>query len=392
MKDFFLTITLLFTLNYSFGQWKKIGFNGLEVRALEVKNDSLIAGEKTLKYTVDNGNSWRPLIEKDFISDFLAIEVYKNYIWAASGDDKIQFSENGGSTWIELSLPPKTADYDFLCASSLMFLNNNLYIAATCNGVLKWNLANRKWLVNNDGLSTKNMRSLTHSKGKILAGGAFGALGIRDTSEGRWTSTHVGKNGGYILDMDAAGDTIFAAAHFSGMMVSKDGGTTWSGNEINSTPWFSSVFFYKNILFAGSREGIFFSNNLGENWTPFTTGLSDSTVYEIKAIRDTLFVGTADGVWARPFQEIEVLLYSEIDFAAQSISFYPNPASTNLSVSLTDDRKAWLDISDLNGRRVIQTKVSNQETISIEAIPPGIYLLKIRTEANTVYSKLEIRR
>lgn len=73
------------------------------------------------------------------------------------------------------------------------------------------------------------------------------------------------------------------------------------------------------------------------------------------------------------------------------LSFYPNPVSNGkiyiISKSSADKE---VIIFDVLGKKVLQTTLSSRE-LNVSSIPPGVYMIKITEEENTVTRKLIIK-
>ena len=81
----------------------------------------------------------------------------------------------------------------------------------------------------------------------------------------------------------------------------------------------------------------------------------------------------------------------------EGISIGPNPCNGTLSIFGLDeaiDRNLWITLSDNQGRQVLQTSVFTfQSTLNLDlnGIPPGVYLLTIRSGQKTVSEKVMIQ-
>lgn len=68
----------------------------------------------------------------------------------------------------------------------------------------------------------------------------------------------------------------------------------------------------------------------------------------------------------------------------EKLSIYPNPANDKLQI-IADNNNYIATIIDLNGRKVIQKTLSeNDNTININIIPNGIYIIKLTDENKNV--------
>ena len=72
-----------------------------------------------------------------------------------------------------------------------------------------------------------------------------------------------------------------------------------------------------------------------------------------------------------------------------STFIYPNPADENLKISVKNSSKDYINILiyDINGKLILQNKydLRDQNGISIKALSPGYYLLKITEGQNVLW-------
>lgn len=78
-----------------------------------------------------------------------------------------------------------------------------------------------------------------------------------------------------------------------------------------------------------------------------------------------------------------------VNFEAQNINIFPNPATDNLNID-TNYQNLAINIYDINGKLVLK---SNKKQINISSLQTGIYLLNISSENsnNTITKKLIVR-
>ncbi len=161
---------------------------------------------------------------------------------------------------------------------------------------------------------------------------------------------------------------------------------------------------YQGHTYDSSRSVI------GYDWKSFDLGtfswwVDDSTVF---------FLKTADGdVWKLFFEVFEGTSTGNIEFqktklatsgieevvaGTQAIHIYPNPASshTNVLSNLEAGSQGVLHILDLNGR-VMQSKTiigrpgTEETTLSLEGMIPGMYLIHLQAKGLSGTSKLMVK-
>lgn len=74
----------------------------------------------------------------------------------------------------------------------------------------------------------------------------------------------------------------------------------------------------------------------------------------------------------------------------QAINIYPNPVNTNMTISLTNTQSATIQLTDLQGKLVINKEVSGQLNPEIETslLPDGVYVVRIITNAGIISRKV----
>ena len=129
------------------------------------------------------------------------------------------------------------------------------------------------------------------------------------------------------------------------------------------------------------------------DWKVITTSpgewpIVDTTVYftknanQINKIKFTRYYAASDRqVIVFNKTKYDALAVNEAIKNKLQVSVYPNPATENLFVELDSKIKtAQSNISDLSGKSIINTKLSNQNNIDISGLQLGMYMLTVSTE------------
>jgi hypothetical protein len=76
------------------------------------------------------------------------------------------------------------------------------------------------------------------------------------------------------------------------------------------------------------------------------------------------------------------------------MSISPNPATNVINVRLKGAQINWVELVDINGRRVlsIQNVANDQTTINIANLPSGIYMLRVQTPDNKLVTSRIIKQ
>jgi len=170
----------------------------------------------------------------------------------------------------------------------------------------------------------------------------------------------------------AAAATIITTSATAGGNVTSEGsssvtfrGICW-GRTINPTT-------ADNITTDGTGAGIFSSS---------ITGLTPGVTYHFRAYA-TNSVGTVYGD-----DDVVVTTTTGLsDEKISSITLYPNPAIDDLQIKYLDGVGSFT-LSDLSGRQLINKKITNDELVSVSALPKGIYIIKITSKDGTIEKKV----
>jgi hypothetical protein len=71
----------------------------------------------------------------------------------------------------------------------------------------------------------------------------------------------------------------------------------------------------------------------------------------------------------------------------ENLKIVPNPATDFFNISGLEE-KATICIIDLNGRLLLKKQISDKETIPVHSLSPGLYFVKVITDAGTIKKKL----
>lgn len=75
------------------------------------------------------------------------------------------------------------------------------------------------------------------------------------------------------------------------------------------------------------------------------------------------------------------------DFEVNGISLYPNPTTSMINFSLNGIEGTPVTVIDINGRTVLNTVISSNNNINVEALTTGIYFVQLEVENKAVSYK-----
>ena len=307
--------------------WIQSSLNGNQVRAITVNGSNLFAvalyGGAGILVSTNNGANWTTSNNQE---TFYSLGSHGNYIYAGTASTgNLWYSTNGGTNWALNSL---SGNFDERI-SSFAFNGNNTYAG--------------------DGYA--------------------GAVAMSTNNGNNWTSI---ASGTAVLSLAYSGNNLIAGTYNYAIALTTNNGITWTGALINDNSWDYSLAVTGNSVFVGTANGVFVSNNNGNNWTQRNEGLGSGAlkVYAVYISGNYVYAGTyGGGIYKRPLNEvIGIKQISEQVPVNYSLSQnYPNPfnPSTKIKFELPGVAFTELVIYDALGKQV--------ETIVNENLRPGVY-------------------
>jgi photosystem II stability/assembly factor-like uncharacterized protein len=171
-------------------------------------------------------------------------------------------------------------------------------------------------------------------------------------------------------------------------------GDTWeilsSGNDYLSSFSFTSI----NEGYAVGSSGVMRTIDGGYSWQQ--QSIPNVRPYDIKMINDTVGYITAitySGAYAYTLvlkTAIGPNSEGDIQLKESALNFYPNPASTNLTIEIS--QKSEIEISNIDGQIIKTLNLNeNHRSIDISHLSKGIYIIKAKTD-KTIVTKIFIKQ
>ncbi|MFV0571419.1 MAG: endonuclease [Xanthomarina gelatinilytica] len=94
------------------------------------------------------------------------------------------------------------------------------------------------------------------------------------------------------------------------------------------------------------------------------------------------------------FDDLSWTCYSNLDtenYDLDKISVYPNPVSNQLNIQLQHSKETQIDIYNILGKRVFTKTINQSQSIQLDNLNSGVYILKL-TQGNTTISKKLIKK
>ena len=187
-----------------------------------------------------------------------------------------------------------------------------------------------------------------------------------------------------------------ATTSFNKVFVSNDGGQSWETYKKN-LPNFSSLALVwdkngQDGLYLGMNYGIYYIDNSFTDWQPYSNNLPNVIINELDINNTTnmLYAATyGRGLFASPLVE-DVLGISE-RFNQSNVLLFPNPADSQITISLSESFETDIRIFDLTGKIMVYTAnapITDNYKLDISSLPSGVYFIRLSSEAGTVTKKL----
>jgi photosystem II stability/assembly factor-like uncharacterized protein len=266
------------------------------------------------------------------------VDVNTGYIagWPKLGQGWSGFAKttDGGATWTSVSV---TNDIYFFTDVVFKDANNGILVGQTNLGAGVWATGNggSTWSPGTGIVAipqhlcyvSGNTYFLTDNDGHIQ----------KSTNNGlSWTTVWDAGGSVYILGIDHQGDnTIMACGDYGLVVVSNDGGTTWSSQTIGTDIWHDFGWDSPNHVFVCGTPGLVYESwNGGETWQNANPqGAGQSALYECTFTSDYHgFICGSQGV-----------LLKRDPSCGAGFAATPNPACTADSVEFSDE--SWGNIS-----------------------------------------------
>ena len=389
MKKLILqSVCLLFIANVAIAQqWQVVttpfsAFPGTR-QSLYAKNDVVLVSDKFEGYSsVDAGKTWTLMNLPNAFQRPVALATTQKKLVAATYN-QIFVSTDKGKTW----------SIDYATGVEEFVTQNNVVYGATSKGVVQYNETSATWEI--VGLSGQDIRYI-NTDGKSLYAGIF--------LKNNYTTQRSGDNGktwalitgaGVPFYVAKVGNTVYEGSFGSGISTSKDNGTTFGPDNLQSPPSSSSndMVVIDDSLFVSFRGGPF-DPSLGlyrydaakDTWTAKNAGLTNKNLVKLAYNGNgTLWAMQKDeSASAGALYKIGIgkKTSSVIDhnrIAAESkLSVFPNPSTGFINLRMNQDEvpPIQIELYDLQGRLIESIKNNTGTSILFQKPIQGAYLLK----------------
>lgn len=215
----------------------------------------------------DNGASWEPC-SNGLNSDVLGIYCHNGKVFATVLGQGVMASSNNGDTWTSANLNKQAKGY--------AHLGDTLYAACIGQGVFASFDNGITWHDFNTNLASKNLWCMDAHDGHLFVGDTEGRI-YRGNSDGTgWIRTNTPSFLATVGNIGVSGGRVLAATHGSDMFYT-DNGSTWTQSTNIGTVEIRGMMVEGNNVFIGTDMlGSFLSTNRGTSFNSAGSGLPEA--------------------------------------------------------------------------------------------------------------------
>lgn len=275
---------------------------------------------------------------------------------------------DGGTTWTSVTTPAiTTGDYGY--NSGFTYAGDNIWFGTAKGKIYRSTNQGATWVKYNSPIADFG-GSLTAVSGKMYfsSNGLTGIL-IANTLSGT-----------------TAGSTVTGRTLYKTI----DGGQNWTSSGAYTQPYnFNICYILGTTTLVGNGvtgtgatavQSTGYSTDNGTSWTQYDSGTQRTSIAFLNP--NLGWAGgfsTADPLTGGVFKFTGTL--GTQSFAASKFKVFPNPATSNVTITATDVNEYKLSVTDLSGK-IIMTKSLNgiENTVDISALSSGAYFFELSSD------------
>ncbi|WP_026451934.1 T9SS type A sorting domain-containing protein [Aequorivita capsosiphonis] len=349
--------------------------------------------------------------------------IDNNYVYAESQYGNLRRSTNGGTTFqngtngingsdrVNWNTPVILSPFS---PDKMFYGSNKLY---TSTRAVSWSAISpdlTDGLHPSGSLAFGTLTAIAASYNNldvIYTGSDDGNVNVTFDGGATWTDVSAGLPDQYITSIAMVpNDDLIAYVTVSGfkyldytprVFKTTDGGQNWAdiSSNLPNIPA-NDIITYpaENILFVATDLNVWYSNDDGASWTILGNNLPFTVVMDLKFHEPTktLYAGTF-GRAMHSYDVGDILDVNENELASSSIKVYPNPATSEFTISQSFTSEGTVQLYDMSGKKIKELfhgDFGTNKNISIktDGIANGFYLIKLNQGKQSITKKLIIKR
>uniref|UniRef100_A0A7V2ZMI4 T9SS type A sorting domain-containing protein n=1 Tax=Ignavibacterium album TaxID=591197 RepID=A0A7V2ZMI4_9BACT len=397
---------ILFLIVFSltlFAQWKKIEeIQYPYIYSALFSGDDIYVGGDSLYISRDRGLSWNSVCPTNQPIEITALYKIENVLFLGTYGEGVFLSSDNGENWVQFNSGLGIfANY----AKKFISSGDTIFYGTDGGGVYFYKLNTDSWQAYNENLpdniawSTNDI--VISGNNILLSAGASGFYYIRPKGSSAWIEKRlVSPTGGYTTPNTFLpfNEIVFTGSR-AGIFRSYDNGDNFEYVGINALPLNVVSFVDQgNRVYAGLTRAndffVWYSDDDGSTWNPLYHEfhyLRKLFIYDNK-----IWAATNDGLY---YTELSPS-YIEPDLTVNKFTLeqnYPNPFNPGTRISWQSAVSSWLTIKlyDIMGREV-ETIVNgyyeagSHSTLYIvnSSLPSGIYYYRLKADNITLTKKM----
>jgi photosystem II stability/assembly factor-like uncharacterized protein len=379
------------------------GISCSSIRSMAITSKAIVANDDMKVYSSTNGNFWNEITPPVSKRYFGSVATMGDSLLLSVENDPdspfIIYSEDDGSSWKNLNHPvpfQRDDSYSMYTSGKTLYAFEDEIMYSTDDMGADW------WF--NLSLPSQYCNSfmgfVVYNSIPFATTCGYAEL-LKLNSGGKWELSNTGLPTNLQVEyLTKTNDALYVNVHGTGMYVSRDAGNSWAftSNKLDlndvldiSRGIYSSAYKGK-ILFIATSNGVFYTDDYGQNWKSLNIGLGNKFVTSIKIFNDTLYAGTnGNGVWKYDIKNI-LLSNPEANKIEDHINIYPNPASNFIHIQTGNGANFELKIVDLMGQLILSKDHLSSGKIDISTIQNGTYIIILNSDKGVLTHKLVINR
>ena len=352
-----------------------------------------------------NGSTWNSAGELPYNSELslTAFEAQSAMNASALLVNTIDFSSgllvktiNGGATWTTGTTTATFPDFiHFFDANNGVIICDSsptsYVIYKTTDGGTNWNLVNManlptfvsdEYFFTNSYKYYQNTMWFTTNKGRFFKTNNQGTSWV--AAQSPYTTTNLGTATSLNIDFSLVdANTAYIVNGIGQISKTVNGGLAWSnlGNTSNTGAQSICKITNSNVLVSNGTTNSKYSTDDGLTWT-----IIDNTFKrEIKSTSlNSTWTRGSNNLYKLNASTLKTNDLSKFDIK-EKLSLFPNPSSSSISISTTNNIKT-INIIDILGKK---TNISNFENnkIDVSSLQNGVYFIEITTEKGSYKQK-----
>lgn len=387
---YFALVSLCINVNAAVCQWIILdNLKDTYVNHIFAKSDTIYCatGGEGFFYSLNNGESWSQsnngLGKNTFAT---SVTEADGLVFLSTISSRVFRSVAPGNSWA-----PTGSGISQLSVVDIISDSDAVYAGCSLAGVFRSTNSGKNW--SRYALGEGDVLYCLHKDEAGFYVGLAGG-GVRSTNNGaNWSFFGSGLLNSNLHSIVSKPGVLFAGTS-NGFFLSDDIGSSWNQRNIGlPSVWLNDLVVANGLLMAAVRNsGVYYSANDGLLWLPLIGGLSDSNITCLAVSDDHVFAGSNRGnIFRTPFSSLPVNVNTGIELEPKGFRLkqnYPNPFNPVTSISFELSKKSFvrLEVFDINGRKVAELfsgeKSAGNHNISFSGNEHsgGVYFCRLLSE------------